>query len=346
MGKSTAAPANPYEALQIHECCALIDPMTDEEMARVSEDIRRHGLRNKILKHGDMILDGRTRWIILKNLGVTLGPEHFEEWDGRGDIFDLVMSLNAHRRHLEPGSLAKLAAIAKKRLAGTVPDARAAAAKQFGVAPAYVSAYERIEEADPEVAREVAAGKATIPEAKRRLGLASLRGVSIGNEAHGATTRRVSNLPGRTLIDIKDPERPTRLEDIVEDHEERRAIQDDVSDEAWACGLPLASQLDGKVREMFLADAMAYRLAEAARKAYGAVIGGLVKGNRRSGPWLGYQERALACNPPEDWEKCPPVDQRKCRKGQEPGCGGAGETGFGNETARCERCWGSGYTVR
>ena len=91
-----------------HPHADIFPMMTPQEQMGLADDIRAHGLRNKIVVHEGAILDGRNRYQACLMAGV---DPAFDEFDDSGaDALNFVMSLNMHRRHLTDGERATAAA--------------------------------------------------------------------------------------------------------------------------------------------------------------------------------------------------------------------------------------------
>lgn len=93
--------------LEFHEVASIFPLMEGEDFEAFKEDIGKNGLREPIWTYKGKIIDGRNRYRACKAASVE--PE-FREWDGRGDIAALVMSLNVHRRHLSQSQRSMAAA--------------------------------------------------------------------------------------------------------------------------------------------------------------------------------------------------------------------------------------------
>ncbi len=175
--------------LKLHPIVHLFPRMPKEEFDELVADIRAHGLRRPLLVHHGQILDGRHRWEAAEKLGIDCQTE---EWDGRGSLTDLVISLNLKRRHLNQSQKGTVVVGAekfyaeelkanqrlsqgrgKKGVAGMPPlirgKARDHAAKKIGVSPRYVQDAKAIQKRAPERFEEIKAGKATISQVKRDL---------------------------------------------------------------------------------------------------------------------------------------------------------------------------------
>jgi len=80
-------------------------PMLDDaDLAELADDIRVNGLREPVVIHDGMILDGRNRFAACAVAGV---PPEFTDFDGDDDdALAFVQSVNNARRHQSKGSLA------------------------------------------------------------------------------------------------------------------------------------------------------------------------------------------------------------------------------------------------
>lgn len=93
--------------IEIHPAATLFPMMSAEEFDGLKADISKHGQRESITLWKGMLLDGRNRLRACEELGIE--PE-FGELDDATDPFDWVISFNLHRRHLEKGQRAIIAA--------------------------------------------------------------------------------------------------------------------------------------------------------------------------------------------------------------------------------------------
>ena len=92
--------------IPFHPYANVFPMMAPQEQMALAGDIRAHGLRNKIVMHEGMILDGRNRYEACKMAPVD--PE-FTDFDGP-DALAFVISANLHRRHLDTSQRAMVAA--------------------------------------------------------------------------------------------------------------------------------------------------------------------------------------------------------------------------------------------
>ena len=88
----------PVQDLKPHPLADEIPEMLTDEYAGLVVDIKAHGLREPITLFEGMILDGRHRYRACMELGIEPKIVTFE--GTRAEAWALVLSLNAHRRHL------------------------------------------------------------------------------------------------------------------------------------------------------------------------------------------------------------------------------------------------------
>jgi hypothetical protein len=111
-------PAKGWRAvLRVHAAAELFPPMPPGELRALGEDIKAHGLQNRVkvlVKHNGngtleyFVLDGRNRLDAREAVGLhvevieggALNYELVEEVEGDIDPFAYVVSANIHRRHL------------------------------------------------------------------------------------------------------------------------------------------------------------------------------------------------------------------------------------------------------
>lgn len=94
---------------ELHPLCTLFPRVTGAEFAALVEDIKANGLRQPIVLHQGMILDGGNRYRACIEGGI---DPVFTEFDG-GNIVSFVLSANLHRRHLSAGQQAAIVASAQ-----------------------------------------------------------------------------------------------------------------------------------------------------------------------------------------------------------------------------------------
>ena len=91
-----------------HSIADIFPMMSDDELDRLAEDIRAHGLREPIWLHSDgRIIDGRNRYLACQRLGREPATRTFEGEDA--ELLAFVLSHNLHRRHLNESQRAMVA---------------------------------------------------------------------------------------------------------------------------------------------------------------------------------------------------------------------------------------------
>jgi ParB-like chromosome segregation protein Spo0J len=110
-----------------HLAAKLFPLMKEADLGLLVDDIVEHGLREPILVYQGLILDGRNRLRACELAGV---EPRFVEWDGVGSPLAIVLSRNLHRRHLNEGQRAIIAARAKGMFEDEAAERKRAA--QFG----------------------------------------------------------------------------------------------------------------------------------------------------------------------------------------------------------------------
>ena len=127
---------------ELHSACAMWPQMPELELKALTADIRMNGLRQPVILHDGMILDGRNRAIACERAGVELITEIYKGTDHLG----FVVSANLHRRHLSTTERAEIAAkMANMKVGGKAANSAKlqncatisveAAAKLMGVSP-------------------------------------------------------------------------------------------------------------------------------------------------------------------------------------------------------------------
>lgn len=173
-----------------HPISKIFPEMPPAEFRALVDDIRANGQCQTIMLYKGMILDGNHRYRACKELGI---KPRTQAWHGQGLPVDYVVSLNLKRRHLTAGQRAAAASAAmpfyrgpaKERRVGTLKKGASKpvsqkiderekgrstehAAKRFGTNRQYITDYQTVKKADPELAEQVKSGKTTLSKAKRQ----------------------------------------------------------------------------------------------------------------------------------------------------------------------------------
>lgn len=164
---------------QLHPLCALFPRMNGAEFNALRDDIKANGLRQPIVLHEGMILDGGNRYAACLAAGV---EPTFTQFDG-GNLAVFVLSANLHRRHLSAGQQAAIVASAqdwskanthggdrKSDQAARLPlDTVARRAAEAGASEKTQRMADKVAKADPDLAKQVAHGKVSLPKAVEKI---------------------------------------------------------------------------------------------------------------------------------------------------------------------------------
>ena len=103
------------DRFDVHPSAAAFPEMSDAEIKELGADIKKHGLKEPILVRIDnsgkeTLIDGRSRLDAMELTGIELKPEHLDikPFSKVENIPSLIVSLNAHRRHLSKGTKAAI----------------------------------------------------------------------------------------------------------------------------------------------------------------------------------------------------------------------------------------------
>lgn len=160
---------------ELHPLCTLFPRVTGAEFDALVADIKANGLRNPIVVHDGMILDGGNRYRACLEIGM---PPEFVEFSG-GSAVSFVLSANLHRRHLTPGQQAAIVASAqdwaqaqgrggdrKSDQSQSIDfDSVAKRAAASGASRITQMKADKVAKADPELAKKVAHGEVSLPKA-------------------------------------------------------------------------------------------------------------------------------------------------------------------------------------
>lgn len=166
--------------LELHPLSTLFPRMTDAEFAALVADIRAHGLRDAIVTYQGMVLDGGHRQ---KACAIAEVQPRYLEFSGN-DPVAFVFSKNLRRRHLSPGQEAAIVALATdwttaqgvgKPKSGNDAGLESGSvaglsrvqdrASLSGASDRTQRMADKVAKADPELAKQVAQGTVSLPEA-------------------------------------------------------------------------------------------------------------------------------------------------------------------------------------
>lgn len=164
---------------ELHPLCTLFPRLNGSEFAALRDDIAANGMRQPIVLHGGMILDGGNRYRACIEASV---EPTFAEFTG-GNLVSFVLSANLHRRHMSIGQQAAIVASAqdwaKSQQHGgarrgdqvaTLPlETIKARAAESGASERTQRMADKVAKADPELARKVAHGDVSLPKAHASL---------------------------------------------------------------------------------------------------------------------------------------------------------------------------------
>lgn len=164
---------------ELHPLCTLFPRVTGAEFDALVADIRANGLRQPIVIHDGMVLDGGNRYRACIEAGV---DPKFVPFDGESAVA-FVLSANLHRRHLSPGQQAAIVASAqdwakahthggdkKSDQAATLPlDSVAKRAAESGASERTQRMADKVARQAPELAKKVAHGEISLPKAVEQI---------------------------------------------------------------------------------------------------------------------------------------------------------------------------------
>jgi hypothetical protein len=122
-----------YGKYLAHPVAEIFPLLPDDRLQELAEDIKANGLNDSIVVKGNVILDGRNRYLALEKAKVKLSPSHFKKWWGTDDeIVNYIISANLHRRHLDASQRAIVADKLSEALAAEAAERQAAGRKKGG----------------------------------------------------------------------------------------------------------------------------------------------------------------------------------------------------------------------
>lgn len=159
---------------ELHPLCTLFPRITGKEFEALVADIKANGLREPIIIHDGMILDGGNRYRACIEAGVEPAVMKF----GGGNLVTYVLSANLHRRHLSPGQQAAIVSSAQDwgRAQGDGKpgniarlDTRADRAAMSGASDGTQKMADKVAKSSPELAKQVGRGEISLPKAVEQI---------------------------------------------------------------------------------------------------------------------------------------------------------------------------------
>ena len=161
---------------ELHPLCTFFPRITGAEFDALVSDIKANGLREPIIIHDGMILDGGNRYRACLEAGIEPSVMKF----GGDGLVSYVLSANLHRRHLSPGQHAAIVSSIQNWEVAHPPHRKEGGqssplstvqdrATQAGVSTKTQKRADKVAKADPELAKQVGLGEMSLPEAVERI---------------------------------------------------------------------------------------------------------------------------------------------------------------------------------
>ncbi len=132
--------------MTIHPVCALFPMMTPDKLQELADDIKLTGLAMPVVRHGNVLLDGRNRLLACKMAGV---DPKWQDFTG-DDPSRWILSTNLKRRHLTPEQSVSIAAEASEAILRDAMERKAATAFKPGIAPNPTGANQHTRKVNPD----------------------------------------------------------------------------------------------------------------------------------------------------------------------------------------------------
>ncbi len=116
----------PYEFHKVVDIFPIIQGQDYDDLRR---DIERHGIRNPVVLYRGMVVDGRNRVTIWRDLGRDEADIPTVQWDGKDSLVQFALSMNMQRRHLTDSQRAACAAEATMMFREELRSSRVNAAR-------------------------------------------------------------------------------------------------------------------------------------------------------------------------------------------------------------------------
>jgi hypothetical protein len=154
---------------EFHPIAEIFPMLEEKDLKALAEDINAKGLKEPITLYEGKILDGRNRYRACELAELDLEPDDITQYEG-DDALGFVVSKNLHRRHLNEGQRAQIAADIANMPQGFRSDQPSAnlqkvisvpeAAELMNVSPRSVATAKTIK--DPDLKAAVKTGKKSV----------------------------------------------------------------------------------------------------------------------------------------------------------------------------------------
>ena len=154
--------------MPVHPLALKFPEMPSEELVLLVESIRKNGLQQPIRTYDGQIVDGRHREEACHRAKV---PPRFDPWfpttkDVEAELWEMMLTWNARRRHLTASQRAMLAAEANQAAPKKATIAKVAEAAK--VSRSTVERAQRVLTKAPEKVEQVKAGKVSLNRAETK----------------------------------------------------------------------------------------------------------------------------------------------------------------------------------
>jgi len=210
--------------MEYHELANIFPLMEGSEFKQLCDDIASEGLHVPIITYQGKIIDGRNRYRACQQVGVI--PD-YQEWDGKGDLLRLILSMNLKRRHLNTSQRALIATELANMQRGNQPNvsidtfksvSQPEAAELLNVSRlSVIRARKVLDTATPEIIEQVKAGDMTvnkaIQETKRSKVISNLNDLKVQETKAVAGVYDVIVIdPPWPMVKIERDVRPNQME--------------------------------------------------------------------------------------------------------------------------------------
>ena len=223
---------------ELHPLCTLFPRIIDDEFVALTADIKTHGLREPIILHDGMILDGGNRYRACKAAGVAPNFLTF----GGGNLVEYVLSSNLHRRHLSAAQRSAITAAVTDwananthggdRKTDQVPDrVLDTAKKRAEISNSPVNTQrkaDKVAKENPELIQAVARGEVSLDDATRQVAPQLVRPKKDPEERKSQKEKKKAEIEAerQAMDDLNEQEFAIYIKEIMELKEEIQRLKD------------------------------------------------------------------------------------------------------------------------